>query len=74
MGSGFLRLIAVLMLSRLAGNPPIDITPVPTIGLSLVLLGILCAFVVGIIVVAIFVIRAIKRSMARRDQPYQGHP
>ncbi len=65
----FLRLLAALLTGPLAGNLPLDVAP-PTalIGISLVALVVLFALVVGVIALAVFVIRAIKKNQASKDR------
>jgi hypothetical protein len=67
--TGFLRLTAVLILVRLAGNAPIDVPPLPSkaeiASMSLLVIGVLCFFVALIVGVAAFAIRSIKKNRAK---------
>ncbi len=66
METGLLQLLGVLVFSL-----PIDVAPPvgSLVGLSVALLAILCFLVVGIGLVAFFVIRAIKKNQASKNQP-----
>jgi hypothetical protein len=73
METAFLRWM-ILVTGQLAGNAPFDIAPPADIappvgvlaGISLAAMTVLCLFVGGIILVAFFIIRGIKKNRAAK--------
>ena len=67
---GFLRLLGVLILARVAGSLPLDVAPpvAGVVALSAIAIVALVVVVAVIAAIALIVIRAIKKNQAGKGQ------